>query len=198
MADDIKLANAQTKSHWETIQQWRIDEGKNFARSKSNMISRMAASGQKAGSEQWEANLAVIDAANAREKASQGGSATQGILDKWTKDMKKFYVDATKTRTSRQWVGGKGGQEEMVTRKSREGKDLERSGEANIYLESGLSKDAWNAQTTEQFMAMQFGYSEKYKKDQDFSGKQAAADAAESARQSRARATVQQASPWWG
>ena len=58
-----------TRDHWETLQQWRIDEGKNYARSRGQQVSRMAAGGMKAGSEQWDASLAQIDARYATEMA---------------------------------------------------------------------------------------------------------------------------------
>lgn len=194
MANDIKLANEQTKSHWETVQQWRIDEGKNFARSRSNQISRMAAGGMKAGSDQWNANLASVDAANAAEKKSQKNSATYGLLDKWTKDMKKFYVDAS-TSYSRTYQTK--GDDRTTNYFSREGNALRKSGEANVYTDSGLSKAEWNALSTEEFMNLQFGTTKKYDTFTDKDGSTAAAAAQESQRQNAARAQTQRASPWW-
>ena len=200
MANDIKLANAQTKSHWETMQQWRIDEGKNYARSRANAINRMAASGMKSGSAQWEENLARVETSHKKNLERQASGATQQLLDKWTKDMKDFYIDATKTsRTSvgsKQEVDGEYGGYKVVA--SPEGRALEKAGEANLFTESGLSKAAFKKLSTEEFMELQFGYTDKYKQDQDFSGERAAAETAETQRRKGAQRQVQRASPWWG
>ena len=143
------------KDHWETIQQWRVDEGKNFARSKGSAISRMAASGMKQGSEQWEANLASIDAANAKEIKRQGNSATQGILDKWTKKMKDFYVEAAAgNRTS---IKNNGAQT-RTTSYNQPARALDKYGKKNIYTESGLSEKDFRNLSTEEFMVASFGH----------------------------------------
>ena len=77
----------RVKGHWETMQQWKIDAGKNYARTRGNQISRMAAGGMKAGSELWEATLAPIDDAHQKEMDAFKTSATQGILDRWAEVM---------------------------------------------------------------------------------------------------------------
>ncbi len=99
---------AQIRNHWETIQQWRIDEGKNFARSRGNQITRMAAGGMQAGSDQWNMNLATFDEAHAMELASFDDSATMGILNRWADEVRA--VAPPKTNLGDKVFGGSGGQ----------------------------------------------------------------------------------------
>jgi len=190
----VKNTNV-TKDHWETIQQWRIDEGKNFARSRSNQISRMAAGGMKAGSQQWEDNLQRIDAANRKELKRQGGSATQGILDRWTDTMKDFYIDASKTRsTTRQTKGD----DRTSTLPTNEGVALQKYGKGkNPYTDSGMSEADFRNLSTEDFMVASFGHTSKYSKHADLSGDRSRTAAAEGERQKAARSQTQRASPWW-
>lgn len=182
------------KAHWETIQQWRIDEGKNFARSKGSSIARMAASGMKEGSEQWKANLASLDDANAKELKRQGGSATQGILDKWAKEMKDFYIGAAGGDYTEQINNDA---QSTRTHYNQQSRALEKKGKTNVYSDSGMSEEDFRNLSTEEFVVATFGNTEKYSEYADLSGEQAAAGAKEESRKSRQRATVQQASPWW-
>jgi len=260
MANDIKLANEQTKAHWDTIQQWRIDEGKNFARSRSDAIARMSASGRREGSDQWNANLQSIEAAHAKELERQGQSATMGILDKWTKDMKDFYIKATETtlepRHRRAYAEGDismpqkerapsgrgknadpgfsyadsyakwermGRRERMENnmqkappksyeeaversvqsgdfyrRKSDEGRALEDAGEENVFQRSGLSEDEFRNLTAEQFMELQFGYSEATNKSSEQAASSAASAKADDKRRAGVERQTQRESPWWG
>ena len=186
-----------TKDHWETIQQWRIDEGKNFARSRSNAISRMSASGMKKDGAVWETTLAKIDEAYEAEKKADKGSATQGILNRWTAEMKEFYVKAAEP--IRYQTSGKNDEEQAVYNSQRY--QLKKSGQENPYRKftagGGTEKDWYNL-STEEFMANQFGYTEEHDTFSDASGEQAAASVKEEERQRMKGAQTQTASPWWG
>jgi len=92
---------ATIKEHWKTMQQWRIDEGKTFARSRSTAIARMGASGMRAGSQQWQDNLGRIDAAHAKEVEAFAGSATQDIMNKWVDEVRGAELQAGDTQFSR-------------------------------------------------------------------------------------------------
>ena len=81
--DDLMGERDTIEAHWNTIQQWRIDEGKSYARTRGSQTARMAAGGMKAGTEQWNASLAAIDEAHATELAGYDSSATMGIINRW-------------------------------------------------------------------------------------------------------------------
>ena len=140
---DVK---ASIQSHWETLQQWRIDEGKNFARSRGSQIARMAAGGMKEGSQQWEANLAQLDVAHEKEMQRLNDSATMGILNNWTADMKAnaprrqtvdedgnlSYAEAADTRTTEELLTANFG----LTKKYSEYQDVDGSRAAAAAKES--------------------------------------------------------------
>ena len=183
------------KNHWETIQQWRIDTGKNFARSRGTAIARMAAGGQREGTQQWQDNLQKIESARQAETKGQQQSATMGILDKWAADMKDFYVRATKTTKTTVY---KGRGEQITTRgPSSEMSQLKRSGNANLYTDSGLSESEFTDMDTEEFMQLQFGYTKDYSAYSDQQESTVIGPGKESLRRQSSLSATSQTSPWW-
>jgi len=99
--DALISDSATMQDHWKTMQQWRIDEGKNYARSRSTEIARMGASGMRAGTQQWQDNLGRIEAAHAKEVEAFAGSATQDIMNKWVDEVRGAELQAGDTQFSR-------------------------------------------------------------------------------------------------
>ena len=116
-------------------------------------------------------------------------------LEKWTKDMKEFYLKASEAPGTRIIPNKGDGVEQAVY--TPEYRALKESGEANVFEKSGLSQKEFEALDTEDFMMLQFGPTKKYSEFADLSGERKAAESAERDRQSAARSQAQRASPWW-
>lgn len=98
---DALMGDEGIRAHWETIQQWREDAGKSYGRARGDQTVRMAAGGMKARSEQWETNLAAIDAKHATEMAGFDDSATMGIINRWIDKVRAAEPRAGNTEFSR-------------------------------------------------------------------------------------------------
>ena len=86
-----------TGDYWKTYQQFGYDEQRGFERTSSMTQARMAASGVKAGSQQWKANLAKLESDYEKNLVDIKEGTTAGILEDWVKQQKRelSYVDRT-------------------------------------------------------------------------------------------------------
>ncbi len=71
------------KSHWETFQKWGQDATKGFEAKTASAKAQMAASGTKAGSQQWNVNLASLQSDYEKEIEGIKTGATAEILEEW-------------------------------------------------------------------------------------------------------------------
>ena len=78
-----------TGDYWKTYQQFGYDEQRAFKRTSSMAKAKMAASGLKAGSQQWKTNLAKVESDYEKSIEEIKGGVTSGILEDWVKQQKQ-------------------------------------------------------------------------------------------------------------
>lgn len=72
------------EGYWGNYQTWVADAKSGFERSTGSMKARMAAGGVKAGSEQWETNLAKVQSEYETELAGFRKGVTGSALEQWS------------------------------------------------------------------------------------------------------------------
>jgi hypothetical protein len=145
------------QDHWETVQQWRIDEDVSYNRTLSSTKARLGAGGVKTGSEAYNAQISKIESDYELAKERIASGATQGILDRYVGEAKTSYQ-----------------QRSMISRapkmkQTKEGEIPDRSytgvwaGQpANWYADLEIGATEFQALTADEFLGQEFGYSDAY------------------------------------
>ncbi len=144
------------QDHWDTVQQWRIDEGVNYEREMSRTKARLGAGGVKTGSDSYNAQISKIESDYEAAKESIGGGATQGILDRYATTTKQNYLTGAAPTKMKQT------KETEVVDLNIVDAMLQSQGIENWYKDLEISSTTFNALTTEEFLAQEFGYSDAY------------------------------------